>query len=62
MCIRDRREAFETVVKSDAFVADMKSRNYDVGLRTGDATQRLVEGLGGLPEETLKVYRSLFPS
>jgi len=56
------RDAFETVVKSDAFVADMKSRNYDVGLRTGDATQRLIEGLGGLPEETLKVYRSLFPS
>ena len=56
------RDAFETVVKSDAFVADMKSRNYDVGLRTGDATQRLIEGLGALPEETLKVYRSLFPS
>ncbi len=55
------RAAFEQVVQSDAFVADMRSRNYDVGLRSGDQYQAQVEDFVGLPEETLAIIRGLFP-
>ncbi len=55
------REAFERVVSSDAFVADMKSRNYDVGLRTGNQYQAMVEGIASLPPETFEIIRGLFP-
>ena len=55
------RAAFEQVVQSDAFVADMRSRNYDVGLRSGDQYQAQVEDFAGLPEETLSIIRGLFP-
>ena len=55
------RAAFEQVVQSDAFVADMRSRNYDVGLRSGDQYQAQVEEFAGLPEETLSIIRGLFP-
>ncbi len=55
------RAAFEEVVSSDAFVADMNARNYDVGLRTGDQYQAQVDGLAALPEETLSIIRGLFP-
>ncbi len=55
------RAAFEQVVSSDAFVADMNARNYDVGLRTGDQYQAQVDGLAVLPDETLGIIRGLFP-
>ncbi len=55
------RAAFEQVVSSDAFIADMNARNYDVGLRTGDQYQAQVDGLAALPEETLSIIRGLFP-
>lgn len=56
------RAAFEQVVSSEAFVADMNARNYDVGLRTGDQYQAQVDGLAALPTETLNIIRGLFPS
>lgn len=55
------RAAFEEVVSSEAFVADMKERRYDVGLRTGDQYQAQVDGLSTLPEETLAIIQGLFP-
>ena len=55
------RKTFGEVVGSDAFVADMDSRGYDVGLKTGEEYQVLVEGLTKLPPETLEVIRGLFP-
>ena len=55
------RKTFAEVVGSDAFVADMDSRGYDVGLKTGEEYQVLVEGLTKLPPETLDVIRGLFP-
>lgn len=55
------RKTFAEVVGSDAFVADMDSRGYDVGLKTGEEYQELVEGLSKLPPETLDVIRGLFP-
>ena len=55
------RKTFAEVVGSDAFVADMDSRGYDVGLKTGEEYQVLVEGLTKLPPETLEVIRGLFP-
>ena len=55
------REAFERVVSSDAFIADMKSRNYDVGLRTGNQYQAMVEGIANLPPETFEIIKGLFP-
>lgn len=55
------RAAFEQVVQSDAFVRDMRSRNYDVGLRSGDQYQAQVEDFAGLPESTLSIIRGLFP-
>ena len=60
--VNEMRAAFERVVSSDDFVADMKSRRYDVGLRTGDQYQAQVESFAGLPEETLNIIRGLFPS
>ena len=60
--VNEMRAAFERVVSSDDFVADMKSRRYDVGLRTGDQYQAQVESFAGLPEETLDIIRGLFPS
>ena len=59
--VNEMRAAFERVVSSDDFVADMKSRRYDVGLRTGDQYQAQVESFAGLPEETLEIIRGLFP-
>ena len=59
--VNEMRAAFERVVSSDEFVADMKSRRYDVGLRTGDQYQAQVESFAGLPEETLEIIRGLFP-
>lgn len=59
--VNEMRAAFERVVSSDDFVADMKSRRYDVGLRTGDQYQAQVESFAGLPEETLDIIRGLFP-
>jgi tripartite-type tricarboxylate transporter receptor subunit TctC len=55
------RTTFAEVIRSDAFVADMDSRGYDVGLKTGEEYQVLVEGLTKLPPETLDVIRGLFP-
>ena len=60
--VNEMRAAFERVVSSDDFVADMKSRRYDVGLRTGDQYQAQVESFAGLPDETLDIIRGLFPS
>lgn len=60
--VNEMRAAFERVVSSDEFVADMKSRRYDVGLRTGDQYQAQVESFAGLPDETLDIIRGLFPS
>lgn len=59
--VNEMRAAFERVVSSDDFIADMKSRRYDVGLRTGDQYQAQVESFAGLPEETLDIIRGLFP-
>ena len=59
--VNEMRAAFERVVSSDEFVADMKSRRYDVGLRTGDQYQAQVEEFAGLPPETLDIIRGLFP-
>ena len=59
--VNEVRAAFERVVSSDDFVADMKSRRYDVGLRTGDQYQAQVDSFAGLPEETLEIIRGLFP-
>ncbi len=59
--VNEMRAAFERVVSSDDFVADMKSRRYDVGLRTGDQYQAQVESFAGLPDETLDIIRGLFP-
>ncbi|MCY4582089.1 MAG: hypothetical protein OXE50_04715 [Chloroflexi bacterium] len=59
--VNEMRAAFERVVSSADFVADMKSRRYDVGLRTGDQYQTQVESFAGLPEETLAIIRGLFP-
>ena len=60
--VNEMRAAFERVVSSEGFVADMRSRNYDVGLRTGDQYQAQVEEFAALPEETLSIIRGLFPS
>jgi hypothetical protein len=59
--VNEMRAAFERVVSSDDFVADMKSRRYDVGLRTGDQYQAQVDSFAGLPEETLDIINGLFP-
>ena len=55
------RAAFERVVLSPEFVADMKSRAFDVGLRGGDQYQAQVEEFANLPDETLTILRGLFP-
>jgi len=55
------RAAFAEVVSSDAFVADMVARGYDVGLKTGDEYQEIIDGLLKLDETTLDVIRGLFP-
>ena len=55
------RATFAEVVSSDAFVADMEARGYDVGLKTGDEYQEIVEGLLKLDKTTLDVIRGLFP-
>jgi hypothetical protein len=55
------RAAFTEVVGSDAFVADMEARGYDVGLKTGDEYQAIIDGLLELDEDTLNVIRGLFP-
>jgi hypothetical protein len=55
------RAAFTEVVGSDAFVADMEARGYDVGLKTGDEYQAIIDGLLKLDEDTLNVIRGLFP-
>lgn len=60
--IQALRTAFAEVVGSDAFVADMESRGYDVGLKTGEEYQAIVEGLSKLPKETLDVIKGLFPA
>ena len=59
--VNEMRAAFERVVSSDDFVADMKSRRYDVGLRTGDQYQAQVDSFAGLPQETLDILLTLFP-
>lgn len=56
------REAFTSVVGSDAFIADMDKRGYDVGLKTGAEYQKLIDEFSALPEETLSIVRGLFPS
>ena len=59
--VNEMRAAFERVVSSDDFVADMKSRRYDVGLRTGDQYQALVDGIANLPPERFEIISGLFP-
>ena len=59
--VNEMRAAFERVVSSDEFVADMKSRRYDVGLRTGDQYQALVDGIADLPPERFEIISGLFP-
>ena len=59
--VSEMRAAFERVVTSDDFVADMESRRYDVGLRSGDQYQAQVENLANLPDATLEIIRGLFP-
>ena len=59
--VNEMRAAFERVVLSEDFVADMKSRRYDVGLRRGDQYQAQVEEFANLPAETLDIIRGLFP-
>ena len=39
----------------------MDSRGYDVGLKTGEEYQGIVEGLTKLPPETLALIKGLFP-
>lgn len=56
------RAAFSDLVGSDAFVADMNSRNYDVGLLAGDDYQAVVDNFASLPESTLGIVRQLFPA
>lgn len=56
------RKAFVDVVSSDAFVADMATRNYDVGLLAGDDYQAVVDKFASMPESTLNIVRDLFPS
>jgi tripartite-type tricarboxylate transporter receptor subunit TctC len=55
------RSAFAEVVGSGAFVADMEARGYDVGLKTGEEYQEIIEGLSKLDPATLDVIRGLFP-
>ena len=59
--VNEMRAAFERVVSSDDFIADMKSRRYDVGLRTGDQYQALVDGIANLPPERFEIISGLFP-
>lgn len=59
--VNEMRAAFERVVSSEGFVADMKSRRYDVGLRTGDQYQAQVDAFSSLPQETLDIISGLFP-
>ena len=42
-------------------MADMDSRGYGVGLKTGEEYQGIVEGLTKLPPETLALIKGLFP-
>ncbi|MDA1174039.1 MAG: hypothetical protein O2826_05920, partial [Chloroflexi bacterium] len=55
------RAAFAEVVASDAFITDMVARGYDVGLKTGQEYQEVIEGLLKLDPATLDVIRGLFP-
>ena len=59
--VNEMRAAFKRVVLSEEFVADMRSRGYDVGLQQGAKYQTQVEEFAGLPEETLNIIRGLFP-
>ncbi len=56
------RAAFDQVVQSEGFIADMRSRNYAVGLQSGAQYQAQVERFAGLPDETLAIVRGLFPN
>jgi hypothetical protein len=56
------RATFAEVVASGAFVADMESRGYDVGLKTGEEYQEIISGLTELDPATLDVIRGLFPA
>jgi len=56
------RKAFAEVVGSDAFIADMESRGYDVGLKTGEEYSEIIEGVAKLPTDTLNVIKGLFPA
>ena len=55
------RAAFAEVVTSDGFVNDMETRGLDVGLKTGEEYQQIVDGLLKLDKTTLDVVRGLFP-
>lgn len=55
------RSAFAEVVASGAFITDMEARGYDVGLKTGEEYQEIIEGLLKLDPATLDVIRGLFP-
>ena len=59
--VNEMRVAFERVVLSPEFVADMTSRNYNVGLVRGGEYQAQMEKLVSLPEEILNIIRGLFP-
>jgi len=48
------------VIESEAFIADMKKRKYDVGLLTGSALQTSIESLNNLPPSSLAVVKALF--
>ncbi len=60
--VNEMRAAFERVVSSDEFVADMKSRRYDVGLLTGDDYQALVDAIPDIPPDIFNAISGLFPS
>ena len=54
------RVAFSDVIESEAFIADMKKRKYDVGLLTGSALQASIESLNNLPPASLAIVKDLF--
>jgi hypothetical protein len=55
------QKAFNDVVGSEAFVADMVQRGLDVGLISGADLTALVNGLADAPAAQLDVIRAMFP-
>jgi hypothetical protein len=55
------QQAFNDVVGSEAFVADMVQRGLDVGLITGAELGELINGLANSDAATLDIIRAMFP-